>query len=235
MCPAGQPPVPLPSAVKRVPGWGGEMKTTGCGSHSSIGPPPTVHNTQRCPRVGQSIQVFRTDDGTRQRQRPGHLCPAPEGTCYLGSGWEGSLGREYVLDCCRRILPGCGASRPPIRQRDVGHLPADNGAIGGVPHQGRVAHGARHKPRRGPWKEWIYPKSEDVLKECGMKTIAEYVHIRRQTIAVYIATRPILLECRQGERQRGRSHTVGGGNNLWIWTSLMRRNLTSVAWRGELA
>jgi hypothetical protein len=36
-----------------------------------------------------------------------------------------------------------------------------------------------------------------------MKTIAEYVQIRQQTIAVYIATRPILQECRQGERQRG--------------------------------
>jgi hypothetical protein len=61
----------------------------------------------------------------------------------------------------------------------------------------------RHKPRQGSQKEWIYPKSEDVLKECGMTMIAEYVHIRRQTIAVYVATRPILQECRQGEQQRG--------------------------------
>ncbi len=61
----------------------------------------------------------------------------------------------------------------------------------------------RHKPRRGPWKEWVYPKSEDVLTECGMKMIAEYVQICRQTIAVYVATRPILQECRQGEQQRG--------------------------------
>ncbi len=33
----------------------------------------------------------------------------------------------------------------------------------------------RHKPRRGPWKEWVHPKSEDVLTECGIKTIVEYV------------------------------------------------------------
>jgi hypothetical protein len=32
-----------------------------------------------------------------------------------------------------------------------------------------------------------------------MKTIAEYVQIRRQTIKVYVATRPFLQECRQGE------------------------------------
>jgi hypothetical protein len=39
--------------------------------------------------------------------------------------------------------------------------------------------------------------------ECGMKTIAEYVQICRQTIVVYVVTRPILQECRQGEQQRG--------------------------------
>jgi hypothetical protein len=59
----------------------------------------------------------------------------------------------------------------------------------------------KHKLRRGPQKEWVYPKSEDVLRECGMKSIAEYIQIRRQTIAVYVATRPILQECRQGEQQ----------------------------------
>jgi hypothetical protein len=60
-----------------------------------------------------------------------------------------------------------------------------------------------HKPKRGPGNVWIYPKSEDVLRECGLKTMEEYVQIRRQTIAVYVATRPILAECRQGERKRG--------------------------------
>jgi hypothetical protein len=60
-----------------------------------------------------------------------------------------------------------------------------------------------HKPKRGPGNVWIYPKSEDVLRECGLKTMEEYVKIRRQTIAVYVATRPILAECRRGERKRG--------------------------------
>jgi hypothetical protein len=61
----------------------------------------------------------------------------------------------------------------------------------------------RHKPRRGPGNRWIYPKSKDVLEECGMSTLEEYITVRRQTIAVYVATRPILIECRQGERKRG--------------------------------
>ena len=61
----------------------------------------------------------------------------------------------------------------------------------------------RHKPRRGPGHGWIYPKSMDVLEECGMSTLEEYITVRRQTIAVYVAARPILTECRQGERKRG--------------------------------
>ena len=56
-----------------------------------------------------------------------------------------------------------------------------------------------HKPKLGPGNVWIYPKSEDVLRECGMKTMVEYVKIRRQTIALYIATLPVLAECRQGQ------------------------------------
>jgi hypothetical protein len=60
-----------------------------------------------------------------------------------------------------------------------------------------------HKPQGGPWNEWVYLRSEDVLKECRMKTMAEYIHICQQTIVVYVVTQPILQECRQGERQRG--------------------------------
>ena len=61
----------------------------------------------------------------------------------------------------------------------------------------------QHKPKRGQGHVWEYPRSEDVLKECGMKTMEEYIAIRRQTIATYVATRPILAECRRGERRRG--------------------------------
>ena len=61
----------------------------------------------------------------------------------------------------------------------------------------------KHKPRKGPGNVWSYPKSKVVLEECGMSTIEEYIAVRRQTIAVYVATRPILHECRQGERKRG--------------------------------
>ncbi len=60
-----------------------------------------------------------------------------------------------------------------------------------------------NKPKRSPGNVWEYPRSADVLKECGMKTMEEYIHTRRQTITTYVATRPILAECRWGERRRG--------------------------------
>ena len=36
-----------------------------------------------------------------------------------------------------------------------------------------------------------------------MSTLAEYITVRRQTIAVYVVTHPVLIECRRGERKRG--------------------------------
>jgi hypothetical protein len=56
-----------------------------------------------------------------------------------------------------------------------------------------------HKPKQGMGRTWVYPRSVDVLQEYGLKTIEEYIGIRRQTIAVYVATHPILNKCRQGK------------------------------------
>ncbi len=75
------------------------------------------------------------------------------------------LGREYVPNRCRKILPGCGTSRPPIRQQDVGHLPAGNGVIGGVPHQDRVAHGAETQTMTGPLEGVDLPKIRGCFEE----------------------------------------------------------------------
>ncbi len=61
----------------------------------------------------------------------------------------------------------------------------------------------RNKPRRGPGNRWIYPKLKDVLEECEMSTLEEYITIHRQTITVYVVTHPILIDCRLGERKRG--------------------------------
>ena len=48
-----------------------------------------------------------------------------------------------------------------------------------------------------------YPKSEAVLKAANLRTIREYITVRRSTIARKIAERPVLQECREARRQRG--------------------------------
>ncbi len=42
-----------------------------------------------------------------------------------------------------------------------------------------------------------------MLEECGLHTLEEYVRRRRQTIVAYVVDRPLLVACREGERQRG--------------------------------
>ena len=60
-----------------------------------------------------------------------------------------------------------------------------------------------HKPRRGPGQVWIYPRSKDVLNECGMGTIAHYIGVRQNTILEYVVNRPIYKACRAGVQKRG--------------------------------
>ncbi len=49
-----------------------------------------------------------------------------------------------------KILLGCGTSRPPIWQQDMGHIPAGNGVIGRVLHQSCVANGTETQTAAGP-------------------------------------------------------------------------------------
>jgi hypothetical protein len=40
----------------------------------------------------------------------------------------------------------------------------------------------KHKPKKGPNRGWVYPRSSDILQECSMATILQYINIRRATI-----------------------------------------------------
>lgn len=62
---------------------------------------------------------------------------------------------------------------------------------------------------------WSYPKTEDVLEEVGLKTIREYIEVRRNTIAA-------LKLCVDQEPVRG---TV---RRLWWWEQPMDIDLASV-------
>ena len=48
-----------------------------------------------------------------------------------------------------------------------------------------------HKPRRGPNLAWVYLRSQDVLNECGMGTIAHYIGVLWNTILQYVVNLPI--------------------------------------------
>jgi hypothetical protein len=56
-----------------------------------------------------------------------------------------------------------------------------------------------HWPKQVAGNRWEYPKRFVVLEECGMAMMHHYIQKRRATIAIYIADRPILETCQQGE------------------------------------
>jgi hypothetical protein len=59
------------------------------------------------------------------------------------------------------------------------------------------------KPVRKEDGSWMYPRLEDVLQAVGLKPIAHYVGIRRQTIANFILNQPIYELCVGAVRKRG--------------------------------
>jgi hypothetical protein len=61
----------------------------------------------------------------------------------------------------------------------------------------------KHRPKMGANGVWVYLKTADILEECGMATIAAYIRSHHQTIAVYVATRPVFKACMEGKRGRG--------------------------------
>jgi hypothetical protein len=57
----------------------------------------------------------------------------------------------------------------------------------------------KHQPKKGANGVCVYPTMADVLEECGMATIATYIQSCHQTLAVYMATRPIFKACMEGK------------------------------------
>ena len=62
-----------------------------------------------------------------------------------------------------------------------------------------------NKPRANPDGSWTYPQSALTLEEVALHPIAQYVEVRRQTIAKFIVNRPIFDFCTEGRRKRGSS------------------------------
>ena len=78
-----------------------------------------------------------------------------------------------------------------------------------------------NKPSRDPLDDtWAYPRTEDVLEECGLHSIAHYIEVRRQTVARYIVDRPIFTFCMEQGRRRGTSAC-----RQWWWEQPMDLDL----------
>ena len=58
-------------------------------------------------------------------------------------------------------------------------------------------------PRRGRDGKWVYPSLTGALKEAGVVRARTSVLRRQNTVAQFIATRPILGICEVAERRRG--------------------------------
>ena len=46
-------------------------------------------------------------------------------------------------------------------------------------------------PRLNPDGSWTYPDTEEVMKEVGLRSISQYVEVRRHHIFNFIVNRPI--------------------------------------------
>ena len=68
-------------------------------------------------------------------------------------------------------------------------------------------HGAARRitgrqPQRGWDGKWFYPSLEGAMKEAGFTDVGTSLNRRQNTVAQYIATRPLLELC-EGATQRG--------------------------------
>ena len=63
-----------------------------------------------------------------------------------------------------------------------------------------------YKPKENDDGTWTYPATKDVLEELGLETIDHYIEKRRNSIAEYVATRPIFETCQEESIRPGTSH-----------------------------
>jgi hypothetical protein len=73
----------------------------------------------------------------------------------------------------------------------------------------------KHKPKKGPHHGWVYPRSSNILQECGMAPILHYINVRRATIFQYVVDWLIYEACREGEPRRGLPP------RQWWWEQMM--------------
>ena len=78
---------------------------------------------------------------------------------------------------------------------------------------------------------WVYPPLEDVMAEAGLQEVDAYVYRRQNTVAQFIATRPIMDLCLAVEHRTG-SRVA---KQWWEQDSLDLEGMRTEAWGAEWA
>ena len=74
--------------------------------------------------------------------------------------------------------------------------------------QGAARRLTGRQPRRGRDGEWKYPSLEGAMEEAGLTDIRKSIHRRQNTVAQYIATRPLLDLCVGARAREGATVTL---------------------------
>jgi len=76
----------------------------------------------------------------------------------------------------------------------------------------------KHKPRKSLFGNWIYPSTKDILEECGLHSVKDYINTCYSTIAMYVVNWQYFRSARRGIGGEGQCRAGGGGNRSSAWT-----------------
>ena len=118
-----------------------------------------------------------------------------------GTHWPGVVRGECITKHCCHVIQGSGAvvliygskmwnlTKVMLMWLEGFHICAAYGMAQG------------HKPCKGLLGKWEYPLTNDVLEECGLCSVKDYIDTLRSTIAMYVVTHPIFRECKEREQR----------------------------------
>ena len=72
------------------------------------------------------------------------------------------------------------------------------------------------QPRKGRDGKWHYPSLEGAMKEAGLTDVRTSINRRQNTVAQYIATRPLLELCEGAKQREGEWVTLRWWDKLGI-------------------
>ena len=109
-----------------------------------------------------------------------------------GGGGQEGVGQNFQGD---------GAGGAPVRGGDMGTYPTDRAGPVELPARGRAPDHQKTTAERGGG--WTYPPLKEAMQGAGFEGIRKVITRRQNTVAQYIATRPILNLCERATQRVG--------------------------------